>query len=82
MSKSKRRTFCGTLDYLAPEMLTDTYDARVDVWSLGVILYRMACNKFPFDGNNLAQLALTPGPPPTINATSLIMAVSRRCPTG
>ena len=28
------------------------------MWSLGVILYRMATNKFPFDAANLAQLAL------------------------
>ena len=47
VSKSKRRTFCGTLDYLAPEMLTDTYDARVDVWSLGVLMYECLVGKPP-----------------------------------
>jgi serine/threonine protein kinase len=39
-SSSRRATLCGTFDYLAPEMLEKKpHDARVDVWSLGVMLY-------------------------------------------
>eukprot|EP00928_Gymnodinium_smaydae_P017890 TRINITY_DN16828_c1_g5_i1.p1 TRINITY_DN16828_c1_g5~~TRINITY_DN16828_c1_g5_i1.p1 ORF type:complete len:618 (+),score=72.16 TRINITY_DN16828_c1_g5_i1:48-1901(+) len=42
-------TACGTLDYLAPEVLTGHYDERIDFWSFGVLLYIMLCGKFPFD---------------------------------
>lgn len=37
---SRRKTLCGTLDYLAPEMVEGAFhDANVDVWSLGVLAY-------------------------------------------
>lgn len=40
---TKRDTICGTIDYMAPEiMYSDSgYSFKVDVWSLGVILYEM-----------------------------------------
>jgi len=44
-----RKTFCGTLDYLAPEMLTnDGHDITVDLWALGVLLYEMLLARAPF----------------------------------
>ena len=37
---SKRSTFCGTYEYMAPEMLIDkSYDYRIDIWGLGILLY-------------------------------------------
>jgi len=45
----KRSTFCGTLDYLAPEMLGESYDHRVDIWSLGVLMFELLVGKAPFD---------------------------------
>uniref|UniRef100_A0A1I8GTL7 SNF-related serine/threonine-protein kinase n=1 Tax=Macrostomum lignano TaxID=282301 RepID=A0A1I8GTL7_9PLAT len=47
-------TSCGSLAYSAPEILLgDSYDAtKVDVWSLGVILFMLATGKLPFQEQN------------------------------
>ncbi|CAM0140953.1 unnamed protein product [Umbelopsis sp. WA50703] len=46
----KRRTFCGTLDYLPPEMVeSQPHDHRVDVWSLGVLCYELLVGTPPFE---------------------------------
>ncbi|EAR96249.2 Serine/Threonine kinase domain protein (macronuclear) [Tetrahymena thermophila SB210] len=40
---------CWTLPYAAPEILQGlSYNYKVDIWSLGVILFRMLFNSFPF----------------------------------
>lgn len=41
---------CGSLEYSAPEVLLgDSYDPpKIDVWSLGVILYMLICGRSPF----------------------------------
>lgn len=45
----KRETFCGTLDYLPPEMiLGQGHDESADMWNMGVLLYEMCTGKSPF----------------------------------
>ncbi|PVD26674.1 hypothetical protein C0Q70_14352 [Pomacea canaliculata] len=41
------QTFCGTPDYIAPE-----YDASVDWWALGVLMYEMMAGQPPFEADN------------------------------
>ncbi|KAF6086191.1 hypothetical protein HJG60_008397 [Phyllostomus discolor] len=45
-------SFCGTATYMAPEiMMGQAYDGqRVDIWSLGVVLYQLVTGRLPFEG--------------------------------
>ncbi|CAG8470336.1 5863_t:CDS:2 [Ambispora leptoticha] len=47
---ARRKTLCGTLDYLPPEMVEGReHDARVDLWSLGVLCYEFLVGIPPFE---------------------------------
>lgn len=47
---SRRKTLCGTLDYLPPEMVEGReHDAAVDIWSLGVLTYEFLYGGPPFE---------------------------------
>ena len=47
--KDKAYTLCGTLQYLAPEIIKNKgYDKSVDWWSLGCVYYEMLTGKVPF----------------------------------
>jgi serine/threonine protein kinase len=44
-----RKTFCGTIEYMAPEIVKEMpYDGAIDVWSIGVLLYELLHGYSPF----------------------------------
>ena len=57
----RRKTVCGTPNYIAPEILNTKRDAtgqtghsfEVDIWAVGIILYTMLIGKPPFESSNV-----------------------------
>ncbi|XP_048689819.1 aurora kinase C isoform X2 [Caretta caretta] len=48
----RRRTMCGTLDYLPPEMIEGkTHDEKVDLWCIGVLCYELLVGQPPFESS-------------------------------
>lgn len=62
------KTFCGTLAYVAPEVITGKYDLQqsqsspvnysnlVDIWSLGCLVYVLLTSHLPFNGRTQSQM--------------------------
>lgn len=53
----RRKTICGTQDYLPPEMVkhASAYNNKVDVWCLGVLTYEFVCGMPPFESVSVSE---------------------------
>lgn len=53
----KRKTICGTPNYIAPEVLDNKqgHSYEVDIWSIGVIMYTLLVGKPPFETNDVKK---------------------------
>ena len=49
----RRTTFCGTVDYVAPELVyQEPYDDKIDLWAVGILAYELLTGQAPFTGDN------------------------------
>ena len=59
LTLENRSTFCGTVEYMAPEIVgSENYDYSVDIWSLGILLYELLFGHSPFKANNTKNIIL------------------------
>lgn len=58
---STPNTMCGTLEYLAPEILKGrTYNNKVDLWSLGILAFEILVGQLPFQAGNCEERSSFP----------------------
>ena len=77
----------GTLAYMSPEQLRgDPLDERTDIFSFGILLYRMITSRFPFSGATPVEIAASILKESPIEITTLparlprgIIAITKRC---
>ena len=57
LDNKMRTTFCGTPLYVCPQILKgNEYDEKIDIWSLGIMMYEMLVGENPFKINKEQQL--------------------------
>ena len=85
-SRDKAVTMVGTPFYLSPEIiLNKPYDAKSDIWALGVLLYELLTFKMPFNAKSLPTLSIKINKgeytPPSSKYSSEIRDLLKRCLT-
>lgn len=53
--KNRMGLTCGTLSYMAPEVLKKCYTSQCDLWSVGVIAFALLLGHMPFTGDDRSQ---------------------------
>ncbi|KAF9550436.1 Pkinase-domain-containing protein [Agrocybe pediades] len=83
----RKKTICGTPNYIAPEVLFDTangHSFEVDTWSIGVILYTLIVGRPPFQTKDVKAIykrirdneyEFPPDRSPSSNAQNLIQQI-------
>lgn len=56
--EDKMHASCGTVSYIAPEVINGSYDNKCDIWSLGVLAFMMLSGEPPFPGDGQETLKL------------------------
>jgi aurora kinase, other len=57
-NKEMRSTICGTLLYMAPEVINmDDYGDSVDVWAIGVLTYELMTDENPFKITKMSDIS-------------------------
>jgi len=87
--EEKAFSFCGTVEYMAPEVVNRRgHDFSADWWSFGVLMYEMLTGRLPFQGEDRKQtmnqiLKAKLGMPTFLSpeAQSLLRALFKRNPT-
>lgn len=52
-----RKTYCGTPEYLSPEMLRKQgHDTNIDIWSIGILIFELLAGHSPFGGTSQEEL--------------------------
>jgi eukaryotic-like serine/threonine-protein kinase len=78
----------GSPQFISPEQLADPrgVDARTDLWSMGVVMFRLLTGRFPFEGTTVAEIfnAVLRAPIPSLDDTDVppaLAAIVMRCLT-
>lgn len=53
---TKMKMSCGTLAYVAPEVLAKNYTSQCDIWSLGIVVFILLVGYMPFSGSDEKQM--------------------------
>jgi serine/threonine protein kinase len=80
---TRPRALLGTIPYMSPEQAVGKpVDFRTDIWSLGVVMYRMLTETHPFQGKNVGQMLdsiLNDTPPPIRELRANVPAQLESC---